>query len=801
MSPLRIGTGGVESCARAGEEANSVASAAAAATTAVVMGTLTDWYDTIAIRSLPVVVHALSRVASRGFGDAFPVCYGAAARIRRRHHRNTMDKANLLLLVLLQIAVILAASRLMGVLFARLRQPQVVGEMLAGILLGPTLLGAIVHPNPLFPPESVQHLEILSQLGVVLFLFLVGLEFDPKLVQGRGKAAAFISGSSVVLPLGMGIALTYLIQHLFDDEHRAHLLPSALFMGAAISVTAFPVLARILAERNLARTRVGALSITAAAVNDVLAWVMLAVVVAVSGNGDAESSGPWAPLWKLLLASGYIAVMLLVVRPGLRRVEAVYDRQGRLSQNLVAVIFLLLLASSFATEWIGVHALFGAFVAGCVMPKRSAFVHHLGEKLEDFTVVFLLPIFFAAAGLKTDLTNAFSGEFVGYTLLIIAVACVGKMIGAGVPALLCGNSVRDSAAVGVLMNTRGLMELIILTVGLQLGVINETIYGMMVIMALVTTAMTAPLLQWVLPPELMHPATPPAESERRKYSILVPVARPDSGGPLARMASLIAGSDRAKARIAALHLERPVDREAYRTTIDDPAAAPAEQTEELAPLVEAARDEAFPVETLRFVSRDIPSDIARVARIQDVDLILMGFHNPVLGRNILGGTVHRVLTGSDCDVAVFVDRDFDEIRRILVPYHGSTHDKLALDVAGRVARSSGASITILHVVPESDAGKLDAAGQVERSYTDPALRAQVTLKVARDDSPIDAVLRETRGGYDLVVVGVEESWGLESHLFGFRSERIASECDLPLLLVRKLDLPMPAAPSPVPENR
>lgn len=684
-------------------------------------------------------------------------------------------------LVLLQIAAILVLSRVMGVLFARLRQPQVVGEMLAGIMLGPSLLGWLATPNPLFPQESLDRLHILSQLGVVLFLFLVGLEFDPALVRGRGKEAAAISLGGIALPFALGFALTYLIRDAFDPLQQASLFPSALFVGAAISVTAFPVLARILSERDLTKTRVGLLSITAAAVNDVLAWTMLALVVAFApGDGSGD---PLLPLWKLLNSVAYLALMVLLVRPMLRRVDAVYERQGRLSQDVIAVIFLLLLASAAATELIGVHALFGAFVAGAVMPKRSRFVRHLSEKLEDVTVVFLLPVFFAYVGLQTDVRTIVSAEYIGTALLMLAVACAGKVIGAAVPAWLLGSRPREALAVGVLMNTRGLMELIILTIGLGLGVINNAVYGMMVVMAIVTTSMTTPLIHAILPRRLIEGITVARPGKR--FTVLVPVARPDSGGGLVRMAALIAGKSEQTARILALHLRRPVDRESFRLDLDR-----GDDDDGLRPLLAQAQADGVSVDLLRFASRDIPSDIARVARSQHADLILMGFHKPVFSRTILGGTVHRVLAAADCDVAVLVDRGFSTVRRILVPYHGSRHDRLALDLAGRCARSSDAEIVVLHVVAGGEQ-RPRVADVVERTYRDPALRTRVTLKVVPTDSSVDAVIEEASRGYDLVVVGVEDAWGLESHLFGFRPERIADECAATLLLARESE-PDPA---------
>jgi len=685
--------------------------------------------------------------------------------------------------LLLQIATILALSRAMGVLFARLRQPQVIGEMLAGIMLGPSLLGWVAPGVylTLFPNyfvdgvvrSSVDYLDALSQVGVVLFLFIVGLEFDPAMIRQRGRAAIAISASSIVVPFAMGFGLAYGLKSFFDSEQQANFLPSALFVGAAISVTAFPVLARILAERNLQRTPLGVISITAAAINDVLAWVLLAVVVAITGSGGSQG-----PLWKLGLTAAYIGGMLLVIKPLLAQLNRLFDASGRLTHSVVAIVFLVLLLSAFTTEKIGVHALFGAFVAGFIMPKGSDFVRSLTERLEDFTIVFLLPIFFAYAGLRTDLTGIFNVQDGAVTLLIIVVACVGKIGGAGAGGLLSGLSKRDALGLGVLMNTRGLMELIILTVGLELGVISSTVYGMMVIMALVTTAMTAPLLSLVRRGGV--PDAVRSTQDDKIYTVLIPVARPESGGPLLEVAAHLAGPEPKNRRLVALHLDRMSGADLYRGVaggMAHPAAA-----ESLAPLLEQAEERGISVEPQSYFSRDIASDIARLARSTNSDLVLIGHHTPVFGRALLGGVVHRVLTGTDCDVAVFVDRDFQQPRRILVPFLNSTHDRLALDMAGRIARGTGAAISIIHV---SKTGPDDSASvAMEKSFTDPTQKQKVGIKVVHDDSPIEAVLNEL-SGHDLVVIGVSEEWGLESSLLGFRAERIATESPTSLLIVRR----------------
>ncbi|MGE5608226.1 MAG: cation:proton antiporter [Bacillota bacterium] len=692
-----------------------------------------------------------------------------------------MHGAGAILILFAQIALIIALSRLLGWLFTRIHQPQVMGEMVAGIFLGPSLLGWWWPTafQTLFPAQSLDFLNLLSQLGVVFFLFLVGLELDPALLQKRGRATLGISSASIAVPFVLGIAVTIVLYRpLFADPTRSHFLASTLFMGAAMSITAFPVLARILTERNLHRTRVGSVSIACAAVNDVAAWCILAVVVAVA----QQYAGPTDAIRTVGWVGVYITAMFLLVRPFLQRLQRYYEQQGRLTQNVIAIIFLLILISAFTTDWIGIHALFGAFMLGFVMPKSAPFVRHLSEKLEDFAVVLLLPLFFANAGLKTRIGLLNTPELWFHTGLIIVVACLGKYGGTTLAGRLFGMPWREASAVGVLMNTRGLMELIILTIGRELNVITEAVFAMMVLMAIATTLLTTPLLHWFYPARAFE-----LEQVRKgagAFRVLIPVSWPKSGGLLVQLAEMLLGSSREGGRIDALHLRPPAEHEAYRSGLDEPGEAP---DEVLAPLLSEARMRNLPIEPISFASGDVPGDIAALARTRQVDLVLMGFHKAIIGGRYLGGTVHRVLSTCPAHVGVFVDRGLGSAKRILVPYLGSRHDRLALELAGRMARNTGAHVTVLHVVPPERAAAdrpLNAKGETERVFQDPASPTPVNFKVVHDLSPVGAVVREARQ-FDLVIIGVAEQWGLESHLFGWRPERIAQECPASLLIVRR----------------
>ncbi len=451
-----------------------------------------------------------------------------------------MAASQFILLLVVQTGLILGLSRMMGFLFLRLRQPQVMGEMIAGIMLGPSLFGLLLPGmfKQVFPAESIQYLNALSQVGVIFFLFLIGLELDPKMLRNRGPAAVVISHASILTPFFIGALLAlFLYPRLFNATPAMRFTSVALFLGASMSITAFPVLARILTERNLHRTPIGAIAITCAAVDDVTAWCMLAFVIAV-----ARVAGVGPGIMTAGKSILYIVIMLFVVRPFLKRLELVFERSNHLSQNLLAIILILVLGSAIATELIGIHALFGAFMMGAIMPKGTAFVRTLTNKLEDYTVVFLLPIFFAYTGLRTQVGLLNHTSLWMYTGLIILAASVGKFGGSAVAARACGLSWREAGAIGVLMNTRGLMELVILNIGRDLGVITDAVFAMMVIMAIVTTALTTPILHLVYPRAQVdsEEAAAREQAERRPFTVLIPVSLPASGAPLAKMASLLA---------------------------------------------------------------------------------------------------------------------------------------------------------------------------------------------------------------------------------------------------------------------
>jgi K+:H+ antiporter len=450
-------------------------------------------------------------------------------------------------LLLFDLALIIVLARLLGLAAKRIGQPPVLGEIIAGILLGPTLfngkLTSALFPMPLLPP-----LTALADLGLVLFMFVVGYEVDLRLVRGRERIAASVSVSSIVLPLVLGTGLGVWLAHW--QGHVRHLLPFALFVGTAMSVTAFPVLARILTDRGLHRTRIGGLALASAAIDDVLAWSLLAVVVAIAGSGGNEL--------RLLLAPVYAAAMFLLVRPLLHRLGTVYRRQGRLTPGVLAAVLAGLLLSSYATDWMGVKFIFGAFLFGLVMPREGfeALREDILERLEQVSVLVLLPVFFVVSGLKVNLSKVgLSG--LGALCAILAVAVVGKFGGAYAGARFAGVRGRQAGALAALMNTRGLTGIVILAVGLQLNILRPPLYSLMIVMAIVTTAMAGPLLKRIYPDRFMRRDL--AEADRAMlgtapaHRILVLIDQPATAAPLVEIGAALAAS-RQQSELVLSHL-------------------------------------------------------------------------------------------------------------------------------------------------------------------------------------------------------------------------------------------------------
>ncbi len=551
--------------------------------------------------------------------------------------------------VLLQLALIVVVARLAGMAVARVGIPPVVGEIAAGVLLGPSLLG-VEFSNDLFPIDQRGYLEILAQMGLVLFMFVVGLELDVSLVKGRGKVAGSVSVSSIVLPFALGIGLAHVFVSVEATEalkpDGADFWPFALFMGAAMSITAFPVLARILTDRRMHRTETGGLALACAASDDVIAWTLLAVVLAISG---VEGEGH-LPSWAIYLSIPFVLVAILVVRPALTWLTRAYHRAGELTPTILSVVLIGMLVFAATTEALGIHFIFGAFVFGAIIPHENAAAlrHEILVRLEQISVLLLLPVFFLISGLKVNI-QGLGAEHVLPLLAILAVAIIGKYVGAYVGARLQKVPHWQASSIGLLMNTRGLTELIILNVGLQKGLLSTELFTMMVIMALVTTVMTGPLLAFTYPQRRV--ARDIAEAERAALGdeavdrILV-LSRPgaDNEVPVEIAVTMLAGARPAEIVIADLQPQgRLLD---LGSGLSGELADMAAAMESQQVLVRRGEELGVPVRVIAHPSGDVEQDLVELAQVLAPQGLVAWSDDPSLD---------AVLAAVDCPSAVIAE--------------------------------------------------------------------------------------------------------------------------------------------------
>lgn len=447
-------------------------------------------------------------------------------------------------ILLIQIIAVLLTVRLFGYLFKYIGQPGVIGEIVAGIALGPSLLGHFFPEtfHSLFPEESLANLGLLSQIGLVLFMFVIGMELDFKVLKNKINETLVISHAGILVPFLLGIIASFWVYEEYASSYTAF-IPFALFIGISMSITAFPVLARIIQERNMTKKPIGILAIASAANDDVTAWCLLAVVIAIAKAGTFASA-----LFTIGLTVFYIMAMFLLVRPFLKKIGSVYANSEVINKSFVAFIFLILIISATITEIIGIHALFGAFMAGVVMPSNLGFRKVMMEKVEDIALVFFLPLFFAFTGLRTEIGLIDTPELWGVCVLLIAVAVAGKLGGCAIASRLVGESWKDSLVIGTLMNTRGLMELVALNIGYEMGVLPPSIFVILVIMALVTTFMTTPLLHFVERVFAHH-----GEKLSSKHKLLLCFGRPETGPILLSVYDTLFGQSLKGEKILAAH--------------------------------------------------------------------------------------------------------------------------------------------------------------------------------------------------------------------------------------------------------
>lgn len=554
-------------------------------------------------------------------------------------------------ILILQILVIIIFSRVLGWIMSLIGQPTVIGEIVAGIMLGPSLLG-LFFPGVssfIFPPESLSNLEFLSQIGLILFMFIIGMELDMGVIRQRAKSALFISNNSIIVPYLMGVGLAYFLYVRFAPM-GASFLSFALFMGIAMSITAFPVLARIVQERGISRSSLGTMVITSAAINDITAWGILAVVVAI-----ANSSAIMGALITILLSLVFIGMMLFVVRPLLVKIASKYTVQETVSKTVVAAVFGVMLLSAFITESIGIHALFGAFMAGVIMPDNVKFKRIMSEKMEDVSLVLLLPLFFVYTGLRTEIGLLNDSSLWGVAILVIAVAVTGKFLGSAIAARITGQTWKNSLTIGALMNTRGLIELVALNIGYDIGVLSPEIFTMLVLMALITTFMTGPAMSFI---NYLFRSQEAQVIASGIFKVLISFGPPHSGARLLTLVSQLFSLGHNHLKITALHLTP-------NTEISKESANQFEE-EAFSRINEIAAQKGLEVNTEYRTTQAVTQEITRTANRGKFNMLVVGSSQPLLGSDKTGGKARYFFENVKSDVALVIDYGFNEVKNVLI---------------------------------------------------------------------------------------------------------------------------------------
>ena len=633
-------------------------------------------------------------------------------------------------MLLLQIISILIVSRLFGYLFAKIGQPTVIGEILAGIVLGPSLLGYF-YPHAfhfLFAANSLGNIYILSQVGLILFMFTVGMDLNLGALKERMGVTFVVSHASIIIPYFLGMLLAYFVYKEFASAHT-DFLSFALFIGISMSITAFPVLARIVQEKGLTKTHLGAMAIASAAIDDVTAWCILAAAIAIAKTGSFLSS-----LYTIGFSILYVLVMFLIVKPFLKRVGQIYSNSEVLNKSIIAFLLLILILSSFLTHVIGIHPLFGAFLAGVVMPQLPNFRRLVIEKIEDVSVTLLLPLFFVFTGLRTEIGLLNTPYLWRICAIFILVAISGKFIGGAFTARILGETWKDSLSIGVLMNTRGLMELIVLNIGYEMGILPPPIFVMLVIMALVTTFMTTPVLSIInrLFPEKDVEKEYIIQQTQGIFKVLIALGNPENGKAMLNVAKTVLDGTKNSLAVTVLHITPGTD--------TNPIYGEQFSVESFKGINEEANTLNIPIDTHYKVTDIIEGGIVRSTNHNNFDFLLVGaglslsgipfFKESSMFRNVrwLNKIINNIsnkqtffypgtlikdktryfIENSNCSVGVFVNRGFTSITSTLVLLQ-SESDEFLLRYARRLIRNnSEVTINIL------DINKLSSTNEIIR---------------------------------------------------------------------------------------
>ena len=619
---------------------------------------------------------------------------------------NLIEPASMLLL---QIISILVVSRVFGWMFKKIGQPTVIGEILAGIVLGPSLLGYF-YPETfhfLFAANSLNNLYVLSQVGLILFMFTIGMDLNLGALRDKMGVTYVISHASIVIPYFFGMLLALFLYTEFASSHTDY-LSFALFMGISMSITAFPVLARIVQEKGLTKTHMGTIAIASAAINDVTAWCILAAAIAIAKTGSLISS-----IYTIGFSVFYVLVTFFIIKPFLKRIGRIYSNSEVLNKSIVAFLLLILIVSSFVTQVIGIHALFGAFLAGVVMPELPNFRKLVIDKIEDVSVTLLLPLFFVFTGLRTQIGLLNTPYLLEICAIIIAVAITGKFAGGAFTAKILGETWKDSLSIGVLMNTRGLMELIVLNIGYEMGILPPSIFVMLVIMALVTTFMTTPILSIInrIFPEKDIEQEYIIQQTQGIFKALIAMGNPENGKALLDVAKTVLDGTKNTLAVTALHITPGTD--------TNPIYGEQFSTESFKGIQDEAELLSIPINTEYKVTDNIEGEIVKTTNHNNFDFLLVGagvslsgipfFNESSLFKNVkwLNSIINNIskqqqffypgslikdktrffIENSNCSVGVFVNRGFTSITSTVVLLQDES-DEFLLRYARRLIRNN-----------------------------------------------------------------------------------------------------------------
>ncbi|MDR0836543.1 MAG: cation:proton antiporter [Tannerella sp.] len=630
-------------------------------------------------------------------------------------------------LLLLQIIVILTTCMLAGALFKKIGQPTVIGEILAGIILGPSLLGSL-FPDVyafLFPEESFSNIQILSQIGLILYMFTIGMALDIKEVRKRWQDTVLISHAGTILPFAMGMVVAYFIYEKYASE-QTPFISFALFIGISLSITAFPVLARIIQERGLTRSPLGTIALASAANGDITAWCMLAAIVAYAQAGTIQSA-----LYTVLFSTLYAGLMLFIVRPVLKIIGSLYHNKEVVGKPLIAIMFLILLVSAYITEILGLHVLFGAFVAGIIMPENTKFRKIMSDKLEDVSLALLLPLFFVYTGLRTEIGLIAGTEMWLLCGLFILVAIVGKFGSTFVVARFSGETWKNSLYLGALMNTRGLMELVVLSIGLEMKILPQPIFVMLVLMTLVTTFLTSPLIAFI---KFCFKTSERKKHQREDmqktdtFKVLLSFGRASSGQVMLDLAHQMFSSGSKRLDVTALHLTVGSDVNPLRTNefrrisfapvlyeanklnmLIKPRYEICEKVEDYIPSVVNEEGFDFLLVGAGISMSNLSTDIAAHRTWNKFrHLLPKNSQNNIFPGTLIKDKTQDFIEKSAGSVGVFVNRDFIRAEHILVIIN-SVKDLMLLDYVRTLQKSTRGYVQLLnHVSPTSNESEMVA---------------------------------------------------------------------------------------------